>query len=398
MQDPPSSPEGGPGHRATRLRRPPPRVPVRVLVWTAATLVVVAVLALLWRGSDAAATSSTTAPAPTAPTGSPAEQMVRTWSVEPTGPASDRVVADGQVVLVQADGVQVLDPATGTQRWHYTRSGARLCGATAVDGAVVAVFSTGGRCDEAVALDVGTGVRRWYRTVGFADDVTLTSTPGIVLARSSTGLATIDPVGNSTRWRYHAPVGCWLTGADAGSAGVVALQVCAGGPVQVLRFDGVDGSRTWTRDLDASAARLVGAQGLVGVAVGDDLRILDPVTGTDLQTLALPPADAAARRAEPLLQDRVGDVVLAWARGVAFALDQQSGVVRWSAPATGLPAAGDGGKAAGDTVLVPGPEGFVTRQLSTGAELDESSASTAVPSGGGPRCWVAPSSSPPRSR
>ena len=39
----------------------PRRPPLRVWIWTAATVALVVVAALLWRGSDAAATESTTA-------------------------------------------------------------------------------------------------------------------------------------------------------------------------------------------------------------------------------------------------------------------------------------------------------------------------------------------------
>ncbi|KQS73373.1 PQQ-binding-like beta-propeller repeat protein [Modestobacter sp. Leaf380] len=358
------------------VRRPP----LRALVWTAATLVVVVVLALLWRGSDAAVTDSTTAAEPAPASGSPAAALDRGWSADPTGPAPRRVVESGRVVLALTDGVRVLDPATGEEAWRYTRSNARLCDVTAVEGAVVAVFSTGGRCNEVVALDAGTGVRSWYRTVGFRADVALASTERIVLASSPTGLATIDPTGNNTRWRYEVPGGCRLTGADVGSTGVVALQVCDGGPVTALLFDGFDGSQTWSRDLGVDSARLVGVDRLVDVVVGDSLQVLSPADGATLQTIPLPAAAGADD--EPLQQAGLADTALVWVRGTAYVLDQTTGAVRWSVPATGLPAVGDGGKTTDGAVLVPEDGAFVSRDLATGTELARSTAPEDVPRGG----------------
>jgi hypothetical protein len=51
-----------------RLHRPP----LRVWVWIAASVALVVVATLLWRGSDAAATESTTAAPAGVPVGAPA--------------------------------------------------------------------------------------------------------------------------------------------------------------------------------------------------------------------------------------------------------------------------------------------------------------------------------------
>ncbi len=359
------------------VRRPP----LRAVGWTAATLAVVVVLGLLWRGSDAAATTSTTAATPTPVTGTPAAELSETWSAQPSGPAPRSVVESGRVVLALSDGVRALDPATGDEVWRYTRSNARLCDVTTTDGVVVAVFSTGGRCNEIVALDAGTGVRAWYRTVGFRDDVALAGADRIVLASSPTGLATIDPTGNNTRWRYEVPEGCRLTDADVGSTGVVALQVCGSDPVQALLFDGFDGSQTWTRDLGVETARLAGVDGLVDVVVQDTVEVLSPADGTTLQQVALP-AGTTDLAVEPLQQSLAGGTVVVWARGTALALDQVTGAALWSVPATGLPAVGEDGKTAGGAVLVPEDGALVTRDLGTGAELARSSVPADLPTGG----------------
>ncbi|SDO16880.1 PQQ-like domain-containing protein [Klenkia soli] len=344
-------------------------------MWTAATLVVVAVAVLAWRGSDAAATSSTTAEAAVPGAGSPAAQVSQVWDAPLDGPPA--AVQSGRVVVPTADGVSVLDPATGDEAWHYTRTGARLCGSTSVDDVVVVLFSTGGRCNELTALRAATGERLWYRSVGFRPDATLSSTDRIVLASSPTGLATVDPVGNNVRWHHAAPAGCRLTSAEAGSTGVAAVQECRDGSSQVVLLDGFDGTQLWSRDLGGDPARVVGADRLVDVVVGDQLEVLSQADGTTLQALALAPGAADG----PLLQTGADTTALVWAGGTASALDATTGAVRWSVPGLGLPAPADD-KADPGTVVVPEEGAFVTRDLATGAEVSRSTTADDVPAGG----------------
>jgi outer membrane protein assembly factor BamB len=344
--------------------------------------VVAAVAVLLWRGSDAAATSSTTAAAAPVPAGAPAARLSEAWSAE-SSPPPRQVVEGGRVLTTGPHGVVLRDPLTGAEAWHYTRANARLCDATAVDGAVVAVFRTAGRCDEAVALDAATGVRTWYRNVDFRGDARLSSSPGIVLASSPTGVATLDPVGNTLRWRYQSPVGCRLTGADVGTSGVVVLQRCAESEaLQVRLLDGFDGDPLWTRDVDTggATARLGGADRLVTVVVGDRLLVLAPGDGTQVQDLPLPARPAAGRAAaEPVQQAGTADVALVWVRGTVYALDAVTGAPRWAATAVGLPAV-DGPDAT--EVLVPEDGALVRRALADGAERDRSDTDVALPPGG----------------
>jgi outer membrane protein assembly factor BamB len=359
------------------LRRPP----LRVWLWTAATLALVVVAALLWRGSDAAATESTTAQPAGVPTGTPAGAVSEAWSAA-GGPLPERVVESGRVLVGSEHGVRALDPLTGREAWHYTRSNAVMCGLTATDGVAVAVFRTEDRCDEVVALTVATGVRAWTRNVNFRGDAALDSTDRIVLATSPTGIVTLDPTGDNIRWRYSPPQGCRLLGADAGSAGVAVLQRCAGAPAAQLRlFDGFEGSPHWTRDLPApegGSVRLIGAGDLLGVVVGDEFQALAAGNGSVVHTLPVPDGAAgtvAMRTFDAVALVRVG--------GTLSALDTDSGAVLWDAPATGLPAeptlVKDDRSAA--ALLVPTEDGFVHRDPVTGAELGRSEVS-GLPAGG----------------
>jgi outer membrane protein assembly factor BamB len=350
-----------------------------VWVWTAATVALVVVAALLWRGSDAAATESTTAAPADVPTGTPAGAVSAAWSA--TGdPAPESVVESGRVILGTPHGVRALDVATGAEAWHYTRSNARLCGVTATDGVAVAVFRTANRCDEGVALDAGTGVRRWTRNMGFRADATLDSTDRIVLASSPTGVVNLDPTGDNIRWRYDPPEGCRLVGTDAGSAGVAVLQRCAGSEaVQLRLLGGFDGKAAWTRDLPTPAGtevRLLGADRPIGLVVGDEVQLLSPDDGAVQGSFISDGAGDAE-------QSVVAGTSLVWSGGRLYAFVSDTGRRRWDAPAVGLPAAAESDKIVGGAgaVLVPASDGFVARDLTTGRTRGRSAVAGLPPGG-----------------
>jgi outer membrane protein assembly factor BamB len=291
-------------------------------------------------------------------------------------------VQDGRVLVGSTHGVRALDPETGAEAWHYTRSNARMCGLTVTNGVAVAVFATEDRCDEAVALDADTGVRQWTRSLQLRGDAELDSTDRIVLATSPTGVLTLDPIGDNIRWRYLAPAGCRLLGAEAGSTGVAVLQSCRGAATPQLRlFDGFDGTPKWTRDVPVASVddlRLLGADGLLTLRADDEVRVLAPADGAQLTGLpiASPDDEVETGTATTVLPVRVG--------GTLTALDPSSAAVLWTAPATGLPAAPAASeKEAREpaVLLVPDEAGFSLRDPSTGSELARASAD-GVPSGG----------------
>jgi outer membrane protein assembly factor BamB len=363
---------------ATRLRRPP----LRVVIWTAGALVLVVVIGLLWRISDARATSSTTAPAPAPVTGSPGGALSQAWSASGT-PMPEQAVASGRVVVGSRHGITALDPATGHEVWHYTRSNARLCGLTATDGLAVAVWAKGASlCDQAVALEADTGVRAWNRNVDFRPDVRLTSTTGHVLAVAPTGVVDLDPTGDNIRWRYSAPSGCLLADAVAGSSGMALLQRCSGtSTLQVRLLDALSGEPHWTREVpdpDGSTAHLAGADALVTLVLGDQLQVLAAADGAQQQALALPSGAAGIPS-----EIAAGGAVLVWTHGTVLSLDRGSGALRWQGPARGLPGVqlGTRSQSLGSEVTVPEDGGFVVRNPGTGEETARSTAAD-LPTGG----------------
>jgi outer membrane protein assembly factor BamB len=352
-----------------RLRRPP----LRVWVWTAAGLALLLVAVLLWRGSDAAATDSTTSGPSTVPDAEPEGDLAEAWSVA-TDPLPQRVVEGGRVLVGGRHGITALDALTGEEAWHYTRANAVLCDLTAIDGVVIGVFRTADRCDEAVALRADTGVYDWTRNVAFDPGVELTSTDQLMLASSDRSVLVYDPAGDQRRWVKRVPPTCRILDAAVGSTGVGVLQRCSAGTLELRLFDGFTGSEHWSRDVAASPgadARLAGVDRLVDVVVDDRLEVHAGETGDVLQTYDLPATDDDPAT-ETLQQAGVGSVALVWARGSLWALEESTGEALWSRRSVGLPTVQDPAQvAAGATsVLVPEVDAFVRRDLATGDEVE----------------------------
>jgi outer membrane protein assembly factor BamB len=346
---------------------------LRVAVWAAATLALVLVAALLWRGSDAAATDSTTTAPAEVPEGEPEGDLAEAWSVE-AEPLSRRVVEGGRVLVGGERGITALDAVTGEEAWHYTRANAVLCDLTAIAGLVIGVFRTEDRCDEAVALEAGTGVYEWTRNVDFDPDVDLASTDQLMLASSDRSVLVYDPVGDQRRWVKRVPETCRILDADVGSTGVAVLQRCSSRTLELRLFDGFDGDEHWTRDVAAAPdadARLAGVDRLVDVVVEDRLEVHAAENGDVLQTYDLPAVDEDPAT-ETLHQAGMGSAALVWVRGTLWVLDESTGEALWSGEAVGLPTVEDAAQVApgAASVLVPEEDGFVLRDLATGDEVE----------------------------
>jgi outer membrane protein assembly factor BamB len=346
---------------------------LRAWAWAAATLALVLVAVVLWRGSDAAATDSTTSAPPEVPDADAEGDLSEVWSAT-ADPLPRRVVESDRVLVGGERGITALDGLTGEEAWHYTRANAVLCDLTAVDGVVIGVFRTENRCDEAVGLDAGTGVYEWTRNVNFDPDVDLSSTDQLLLAASDRSVVVFDPSGNQRRWVERVPETCEILDADVGSTGVGVLQRCSTGTLQLRLFDGFNGEEHWARDVAASpdaVARLAGVDRLVDVVVDDRLEVHAFEGGDVLQTYDLPAADEDPAT-ETLHQAGVGSLALIWVRGTVRALDEATGEVRWSQPAVGLPSVHEVPEVTpgGASVLVPEEDGFVRRDLATGEEVE----------------------------
>ena len=117
-------------------------------------------------------------------------------------------------------------------------------------------------------------------------------------------------------------------------------------------FDGFEGNAHWTRDLPAAEGaevRLLGADGLLGVAGRRGVAALSPADGGALRAAACPAAPATRSSRSP-----AGGVALVRIGGTLTALDTGDRAARSGRrPALGLPSAPEPGADPADALLVP---------------------------------------------
>jgi hypothetical protein len=143
-------------------------------------------------------------------------------------------------------------------------------------------------------------------------------------------------------------------------------------------LDGFEGDARWSRDLPDvtdDEVRLLGADRLTGVVVGEEIQLLSGADGTPLGSV---PA------AEDAQMSSAGVVALLRVDDRLHAFDPATGDPRWDVAALGLPAApltekqGSGG----GVLVVPEASGFVPRDALTGDEVGEPSTVEGLPEGG----------------
>lgn len=350
-------------------QRSPRRPSWPALAWLLVLVLAITGAVVLAEHSDSGKTDERTAAALPSGSGQALDQQLDPLWSQASAVDDQRAVASGTVITSTARGLRGLDPHSGEERWHYQRSNATMCDATVLDDVVVAIFRTTGRCNEAVALEGDTGVRRWYRNVGFSERLTMLGSGSAAMAATADGIAVLDAVGDSIRWRYNPPQGCDLSSVGIGNSGVVVLESCTTGTVWLAEFELYSGDQQWRVAPPAGEVTVVGADGVVSLLVGDQLMILSSRTGAVLSTL--PTSPASAESPGPAAAGMTGQpggrgVPLVYAAGMLYALDPNSGAVLWSAAATAAPASSDAG------LVVPEQNGFVSRNPLTGDVLARS--------------------------
>ena len=325
----------------------------RVVVAAVAVTALVGLAAVAVRvigSSDAATTEirvATDNPDPPEPAPLPA--TVRPlWTAVSAGTPPSGPVEGPTAVAAGPDRVAGLDPATGRERWSYRRGNARLCGWTARDGVVLALFAKSSGCRDLVGLDAATGSRRWYRTVEVtADAAALTSGSGVAIVTAGSRLIAVDPVGGLNRWTY-AGDGCPLDPAVVGPAAAATVARCPGGQVRLVGHDRYEDKAAWTVPQPAgSDPRVVAAEAEIAVLTRAGGR---PVL-TGYESVAGKGGKLAGRRTGSVADARLaydggariggvsaGDVVVVWTGRAAVAVDGRTRAVLWSAPASGPPA------------------------------------------------------------
>ncbi|MDQ4038350.1 MAG: PQQ-like beta-propeller repeat protein [Actinomycetota bacterium] len=345
------------------------------LTWFGVLVLALVAGAVLAANSDVNNTDVRTASA--LPSESPTplgEQLRALWSSD-DAVDDQRVVAGNTVITATGRGVRGLDARTGAERWHYLRSNATMCDFTVLADVVVAIFRTSGRCNEAVALEADSGVRRWYRNVDFSEQLSLLGSGTAALAATPGGIAVLDAVGNSLRWRYNPPEGCELSSIGIGSSGVVVLERCETGTTWLAEFELDSGEQQWRVPPPPGDITVLGADGIVSLLVGQQLMILSARTGETLSTVVTDAESDESAAAAFASQPGGRGIPLVYVSGRVFAFDPSTGEQLWSVAATGPPAAGDAG------LVVPEPGAFVVRNPLTGQEISRSMVSGDIPEG-----------------
>ena len=151
-----------------------------VVVAAVLALIALSAAATVHLTSDLRQVTSSTAEVTAVPRSATSAPTVlrESWS-RPTDPRLGGVAsARGVVVTTDEHGLTGRDPATGDQRWVYSRSNRDLCAVHSADvtagsrsypgpgvRGILAIYRHGNRCQEVVTLDPQTGARAYQRTI-----------------------------------------------------------------------------------------------------------------------------------------------------------------------------------------------------------------------------------------
>ncbi|MGE7385509.1 protein kinase domain-containing protein [Streptomyces sp. NPDC004126] len=283
----------------------------------------------------AAADPGTPPPRGTAPRPDPAgPRPAAGWRA---GDRPDALYAAGErVVWTAGADAGCAAASTGAGRWTaYADEGVRArplpepervwCAADA-DTVCVVVGSGGGARGRLVVRDPADGRVRWWREL--AEPASLVPVPGLVLHAAEGELTALDKAAGEPVWRHPLPGGASLTVAGE------CLVLGGGGRLRALHLPTGTPLWSWPRGYDAGASAAPDqlAGGPVHVLDGGVLRALDRRKGYELWRFE-PGVPAAGL----LVED--GVVYAAAYRAeqgwdVVFALDAESGAVRWQRPVT----------------------------------------------------------------
>lgn len=276
------------------------------LSWTALITVVVLGVAIgfasVWFFSGRIVDATTTRAGTTAaqPGTDPAGTVVWSQSLvddDPDGPAVT-ALADGWVALRTRPGkIVVRDLVTGTEQWHYARSGVAMGGMVASeDGRTLLVDFAARHRDLVVAFDSATGEVRWQRwqpettSTFLLPTAVLTLYPDHVVAYGHQATAD-DPATGGQLWSQSLGQWCHQPAALAGVASTtVVLTPCHTDGRQAstselgVRAIGRDGRIRWqhnvSRGLPVEETSVVLADPrVVAVRAPGDFAVYDPASG-----------------------------------------------------------------------------------------------------------------------
>jgi hypothetical protein len=365
-----------------------------VVAAAAIVLVLVAGAGALWRTSPAAGTASVTADPPiTAPPPAVAVPpgFTEAWR-EPSAATPVPVVSGPAVVTAEGSAVVGRDPATGEQRWSYTRDlplctvGAGFPTADNGLGRVIAVFGDGDFCSELTALRPDSGARAEQRNPDVRPGTRVLKGGGFVAVTGADYLEVMRSDLVKTLEFGTVPVpeqvdrqprsGCTFGSFAMAPGRVGVLERCPGETTDrltVLVPDGADGAATPEEEfsvlLPSGGATLVALSAdVAAVALPDppSLQLLDPA-GSQVALIALdvPAADLAADPPGGVAATMTdGERVLWWTGSRTVALGATDLEPLWTLPGTTGPGVTYAGR-----LLLPVASGLTEVDAERGVRL-----------------------------
>ncbi|MGV9348178.1 serine/threonine-protein kinase [Streptomyces spiralis] len=207
------------------------------------------------------------------------------------------ILLAGHVVYVAADGgIQAVDRTTGRVMWSHEESDGSWSGDTVTPyGNATRVYTASSTTVYAIDRADGTVVwRRKLLRTSVSGSLNIAGGQSGVYALTGDGIEALDLSEGRTRWTWHPPAGCTMTGGITVTRHVVFSR-CESGEreVRLLAHRLSDGRTVWSRKLsdvfepstainDNYVAYLGEDPSDPGTSVNDTVRVLDTRTGREL--------------------------------------------------------------------------------------------------------------------
>lgn len=363
--------------------RPERRTKGDILAAAAIVVVIAAAAALIWWNSDARATVSrpAAAPSPTISSARAVPANLRQLWTAPSPKTSQPVITASTVIT--GDGHEMIgrDPKTGEARWSFARD-RDLCAVTWVYDLAVGVYPDSRGCGQVSTIEARTGHRGPTRTAYADKQLTLSTDGTTVLAAGKTRIEMwrSDMVRTLAYGDIDAPINppvppdppCTFLSTAASSSGASILETCSTFPgvrltlLKVSKED-VEPEEKYvqqpglTPDAGAKVLALSELRTAVYLPIPQPRIVVYDETGQEVSSNLLP------RKPGPdITVARAGNLVTVWTGDSVAVLDGSTLAFRYTIASGNAAPLGPGDMMA-DRLLVPITGGIAVYHPDTGA-------------------------------